>query len=59
MNKLFGEIKVGDKFSLNGIEYVKTPDVRVSCCRTVNCQSVSNPDQKTFVSVDTVIVYNG
>ena len=59
MNKLFGEIAVGGKFTLNGIEYVKTADVRVSCCRTVNCQSISNPEQKTFVSVDTVVIYNG
>jgi len=59
MNKQFGELAVGDKFIFNGIEYVKTPDVKVSCCRTVNCQSVSNPDQRTFVSVETVITYNG
>lgn len=59
MNKLFGEIAVGDKFTFNGIEYVKTADVRVSCCRTVNCQSVSNPEQRTFVPVETTVIYNG
>lgn len=59
MNKQFGEIVVGDKFILNGLEYVKTPDIRVSCCRSVNCQSVSNPEQRIFVSVDTVVTVNG
>lgn len=59
MQKQFGEVSVGDRFVLNGTEFVKTPDIRVSCCRSVNCQSMSNPDQKEFVSVETVVEVNG
>ena len=59
MEKKFGEVSVGDRFTLNGIEYVKTPDVRISCCRSVNCQSMSNPEQKDFISLETVVNVNG
>lgn len=59
MNKQFGELSVGDKFVLNNVEFVKTPDVRVSCCKTVNCQSVSNSSERIFVSVETIVTYNG
>ena len=59
MNKTFGELAVGDRFVVSGTEYVKTSEVRVSCCRSVNCQSISNPEQKNFISTDTVVTVNG
>ena len=59
MNKEFGELVVGDRFILNGSEFVKTAEVRVTCCRSVNCQSVSNPAETTFVQVNTVVTVNG
>jgi hypothetical protein len=59
MNKEFGELAVGDRFILNGSEFVKTGEVRVSCCKSVNCQSVNNPAETTFVQVNTVVTVNG
>ena len=59
MNKEFGELAVGDRFILNGSEFIKTAEVRVSCCKSVNCQSVSNPAETTFISVNTVVTVNG
>jgi hypothetical protein len=59
MNKEFGELAVGDRFIFNGSEFVKTAEVRVTCCKSVNCQSMSNPAETTFIPVNTVVIVNG
>lgn len=59
MNKTFSELNTGDRFSLNGTEYVKSDEVRVSCCRSVNCQEVNNPNNKNYVHPTTQVTVNG
>ena len=49
MNKTFGELSNGEKFSLNGKEYVKVAEVRISCCKRINAQAVSNANDKILV----------
>ena len=61
MEKQFSELVVGEKFSINGTEYVKMQEVRVSCCKSVNCYQLSHADQKTFFPGNTLVtvVNNG
>jgi len=46
MQKRFSDLAVGEKFVVNGVEYVKTQDVRISCCRSVNSYESANASKK-------------
>jgi len=59
MNKTFAELAVGDKFTINGIEYTKTEEVRVSCCKTINAYAVADATQKAHFPGNTTVVVNG
>jgi len=59
MNKNFSELAVGERFTLNGVEYVKTQEVKVSCCRSINCQAISDPNTKTYIQSSTTVTVNG
>jgi hypothetical protein len=58
MEKPLSEVAVGSIFTVNGIEYVKTDDVRISCCKSVNCYAVSDSSQKTYLAPNTVVSVN-
>ncbi len=58
MNKTFGELARGTRFTLNSNEYIKVEEVKVSCCRTVNAQLVSDANNRTYVQPATVVVVN-
>lgn len=58
MNKTFGELSNGSRFTLNGTEYIKVEEVKVSCCRTVNAQLVSDSNNRIYVQSATVVVVN-
>ena len=58
MNKTFGELSNGEKFSLNGKEYVKVAEVRISCCKRINAQAVSNANDKILVQPSTAVTIN-
>lgn len=36
--KPFAELTVGVQFKFNNIAYTKIEDIRVSCCRVINCR---------------------
>lgn len=59
MEKKLEEVAVGSNFTVNNVEYVKTEEVRVSCCRSINCQLVSDANQKAFFPGSTVVTVNG
>jgi hypothetical protein len=59
MEKKFSDLAVGEKFSVNGTEYIKSDEVRISCCRSVNCYATTDASQKGHFSGDTVVVVNG
>lgn len=54
----FKDLKIDDKFTLNGTEYVRTQDKRVSCCRVLNAANASNPNDKIQVKPLTVVEIN-
>jgi len=58
MNKTFGELSVGDRFSINGKEYVKIQEIRISCCQRINAQSTTNPSEKIKVDPATTVTIN-
>ena len=49
---LFSKLKVGDKFILNGLEYQKVKEQRISCCKIKRNAGVR-------VLRDGVVVYTG
>lgn len=59
VEKKFEEIPVGTKFTIANTEYVKMEEVRVSCCRSVNCYLSADVNQKAFFSGPTVVTVNG
>jgi hypothetical protein len=59
MEKTFAELVVGDKFTVNNIEYIKTEEVRVSCCKTINAYVSSDANQKAHFPGNTTVVING
>jgi len=59
MNKQFSELAVGERFTVNGMEYIKTQEIRVSCCRSINAQAVNDINNKTFIGPTTTVTVNG
>lgn len=59
MNKSFSELAVGERFTINSTEYVKTQEIKVSCCRSINCQAVADPSNKTYIQPSTAVTVNG
>lgn len=47
----FSELNVGQKFKVNGTEYVKTEPEKVSCCRTNNALNLVD-NQKVMIKPD-------
>ena len=58
MNKAFETLQVGDRFTLNGKEYVKTQDIRVSCCKTINAKEVANSSNTLYVQPTSMVTVN-
>lgn len=58
MEKEFNLVSVGEKFSVNGIEYSKIPEVRISCCKSINAQATTNSNQRTFFPGNTIVTVN-
>lgn len=56
MEKQFSEIAVGQKFTVGSVEYIKTEEVRVSCCRSINAQLATDSNKQTFFQPSTVVV---
>ena len=48
--KKFSEIGTGTKFMLNGIEYIKTQEERISCCQFNNAVQSQNAYAKIGVA---------
>ena len=49
MNKQFKELSEGSVFKYNGLDYKKVPQVKVSCCRSLNAQEINNEQNQIFV----------
>jgi hypothetical protein len=58
MEKTFGELAVGEKFSVNGSEYVKTNSVKITCCQSVNAHLSDNINSRVFFTDNLVVVIN-
>lgn len=57
--KDFRDIGVGQRFIYNNIEYIRTQENRISCCKVTNAQAVTNSDNQTYFSDDTKVHFNG
>lgn len=55
MQKKFSELQVGEKFVVNGVEYVKTQAVKVSCCRSINAYEFANASKKHLFDGNTLV----
>jgi hypothetical protein len=54
----FKDLKVDDKFVLNGTEYTRIQDKRVSCCRVLNACNVANAKDIIQVKPLTMVQIN-
>lgn len=55
VDKIFAEVPVGSKFTVNGLEYTKTATVKVSCCQSINAHLADNATARVFFQ-DNVVV---
>jgi hypothetical protein len=56
--KTFNELSVGDTFTLNGVEYKKINEVKISCCKSINAASTANENMKIKVTPITEVEIN-
>lgn len=55
--KQFKDVNVNEVFTLNGVNYTKIEEVRVSCCRCINACLTTDPNNKIQVKpLDEVVV---
>ena len=59
MEKQFSELSNTERFTVNGVEYVKTDEVKVSCCRSINCYVATDAEQKGYFPGNTTVTING
>lgn len=51
----FHELKVGDKFTSNNVEFVKVQEQKISCCKIkCNAKKVEDQTDAVFKPKDTV-----
>jgi hypothetical protein len=58
MEKTFGELVTGDKFTVNGAEYTKVDTVKVSCCQSINAHLSDNVNARVFFTDNLMVVVN-
>lgn len=58
VEKIFAEVPVGTKFAVNGLEYIKTEAVRVSCCQSINAHLADNTNARVFFQDSVVVTVN-
>jgi hypothetical protein len=56
MEKQFSQLEIGEQFTVNGIEYTKAQEVKISCCKSVNCYASANTNQKTYFPGNTLVM---
>lgn len=54
----FKDLNVDDEFTLNDVEYKKTPEQRISCCKYLNAIEKNNPGNKIQVRPQTKVQIN-
>jgi hypothetical protein len=59
MQRLLSDVPVNATFTVNGVQYKKIDEVKVSCCRSINAEAVDNPSNKTFFPGNTLVETNG
>jgi hypothetical protein len=52
----FHELKVGDKFTIDNITYVRITDERISCCKVLNAQKLDNNEKVQIVPISEVVL---
>ena len=55
----FTDLKTGDRFSYNGTEYIKIDEVRISCCKLINCQAAQDPNNRIQIPQNAQVTING
>ena len=55
-NVKFSSLAIGQSFVYNNQEYVKTQEVRISCCKKANCRVVTNSNaKKNYIAPGTLV----
>jgi hypothetical protein len=58
MIKQFKDLLDGEVFKINELEYKKVQAVKISCCRSINAESTSDANNKTFLQPLTEVEVN-
>lgn len=59
IKKEFKDLSVNDQFTVNNIKYIKISEVKVSCCRSVNCHVSGKQTERTFFAPSTIVEIEG
>lgn len=58
MIQKFSEVPNDTVFTVNGVKYQKVPQVKVSCCKSINAKAVDNSSQQVFILPNTEVEVN-
>jgi hypothetical protein len=58
VDKTFAEIPLGSRFTVNGLDYVKTETVKVSCCQSINAHLADNTSARVFFQDSVMVTVN-
>lgn len=58
MNKQFQELVVGERFVIDGQEYVKIAEYRISCCKTANARATNNANNVVYIQPNIAVTVN-
>lgn len=55
MIKKFEDLNVGENFIHNNVEYTKIERIKISCCRSVNCNVSNDSSKREFIDPSTEV----
>lgn len=55
IKKEFKDLLVNEEFVVNNVKYTKINEVKISCCRSVNCHVHGKQTERTFFAPSTQV----
>lgn len=56
IEKKFSQLSAGDRFIVHSNEFVKVPDTKISCCKSINAQLLTDSTHQIHLSDDTQVM---
>jgi hypothetical protein len=54
MQKQFKDLEINEQFNHNGVAFVRVPDEKISCCKTLNAENISTKEKIMILPLEEV-----